>query len=78
MQTLYPRYRARNWPETLNEDEQKQWQAFCQARLIDGEYECPLTAEQFQQRLEALSLEELSEKNQKALEQLVLWVQGFI
>jgi len=78
LQTLYPRYRARNWPETLNEAEQKQWQAFCQARIIDGEYDCPLTADQFQQRLEELSLQELSEKQQKALEQLVSWVQGFM
>ena len=78
LQTLYPRYRARNWPETLNEDEQKQWQAFCQARLIDGEYDCPLTAEQFQQRLEELALEELSQSDQKVLEQLVIWVQEFL
>ena len=75
LQTLYPRYRARNWPETLDEVEQKQWQDFCRARLIDGDYDCPLTAEQFQQRLEELALEELSEREQKALEQLVAWVQ---
>jgi len=78
LKTLYPRYRARNWPETLNEDEQKQWQAFCQARLIDGEYDCPLTAEQFQQRLEELALEELSQSDQKVLEQLIAWVQEFL
>lgn len=78
LQTLYPRYRARNWPETLNEKEQKQWQAFCQARLIDGEFDCTLTAEQFQQRLEELALEDLSEREQKALNQLVAWVQGFM
>lgn len=52
VQTLYPKYRARNWLETLDEKEQKQWQAFCQARIIDGEYDCALTAEQFQKRLE--------------------------
>ena len=75
LQTPYPRYRARNWPETLDEVEQKQWQDFCRARLIDGDYDCPLTAEQFQQRLEELALEELSEREQKALEQLVAWVQ---
>ena len=78
LQTLYPRYRARNWPETLNEEEQRQWQSFCRARLFDGEYDCPLTAEQFQQRLEELALEELTEREQKALEQLVAWVQGFM
>ena len=76
--TLFPRYRARNWPETLNESEQQQWQAFCQARLIDGEFDCTLTIKQFQERLEELSHEELTEKEQASLKQLVLWVQGFI
>ena len=78
LQTLYPRYRARNWPETLSETEQQKWQAFCQARLIDGEFDCPLTAAQFQQRLEELAQEDLSEREQKALNELVSWVQGFL
>ncbi len=29
------RYRARNWPETLNEAEQLRWQRFCQHRILD-------------------------------------------
>ena len=78
LQTLYPRYRARNWPETLDPQEQQKWKQFCQARLIDGEFGCPLTATQFQQRLEELALEDLSEREHKALGDLVTWVQGFI
>jgi exodeoxyribonuclease-1 len=78
LQTLYLRYRARNWPETLSEAEQKQWKSFCQARLIDGEFDCSLTADQFQQRLEELALEDLSEREHKALGELVTWVQGFM
>jgi exodeoxyribonuclease-1 len=31
------RYRARNYPETLNADEQAQWLEHCRARLVDGE-----------------------------------------
>ncbi len=31
------RYRARNYPETLNNDEQAQWLEHCRARLIEGE-----------------------------------------
>lgn len=31
------RYRARNYPETLNSDEQAQWLEHCRARLMDGE-----------------------------------------
>ncbi len=76
LQTLFPRYRARNWPETLNDAEQKKWKNFCHTRLIDGEFDCPLTADQFQQRLEALALEDLTEREHKALGELVNWVQG--
>ncbi len=78
LQTLYPRYRARNWPETLNEAEQKQWQEFCRARLMDGEFDCSLTAQQFQQRLEELAHEKLTEREQKVLNQLVAWIEGVI
>lgn len=31
------RYRARNYPETLNADEQGQWLEHCRARLLEGE-----------------------------------------
>ena len=78
LQALYPRYRARNWPETLDPEEQQKWRQFCQSRLIDGEFGCSLTAEQFQQRLEDLALESLSEREHKALGELVTWVQGFV
>ncbi|MBL1319521.1 MAG: exodeoxyribonuclease I [Methylophaga sp.] len=29
------RYRARNWPESLSEEEQQQWQQYCQQRLTE-------------------------------------------
>ena len=32
------RYRARNYPETLDDTEQRRWRAFCQARLSDPDY----------------------------------------
>lgn len=78
LQTLYFRYRARNWPETLNPQEQQKWKQFCQARLIDGEHGCSLTAIQFQQCLEELALEDMNEREHKALGDLVTWVQSFI
>ena len=77
LQTLYDRYRARNWPELLNDEERLQWQEFCHARLLDGEYGCTLTVNDFQLRMEELSQTELSEKDQKILEQLVMWVQQY-
>ena len=78
LQTLYPRYRARNWPETLNEAEQKQWQAFCRARLIDGEFDGSFTVHQFQQRLEEWAHKALTEREKELLDQLVSWVEGLI
>lgn len=31
------RYRARNWPESLTEQEQQRWQRFCQHRIMDSD-----------------------------------------
>ncbi|OEC33924.1 Exodeoxyribonuclease I subunit C [Pseudomonas cuatrocienegasensis] len=41
------RYRARNFPDSLNEDEQQRWFAFCQQRLSLPEYGAPNTLAQF-------------------------------
>ena len=35
LEELLFRYRARNWPETLDDTEQTRWQAHCRARLLD-------------------------------------------
>ena len=75
LQTLLFRYRARNWPETLNQQEQWQWQEFCRGRLFDGEYGCDFTAQDFQESLQEVSQRELTEQQQKNLQQLLDWVQ---
>ena len=36
LDTLWFRYRARNWPEALSEQEKKTWKAFCKQRLHHG------------------------------------------
>ncbi|MCF5052390.1 exodeoxyribonuclease I [Pseudomonas syringae] len=41
------RYRARNFPETLNIEEQQRWTLFCQQRLSDPEWGAPNTLEAF-------------------------------
>ena len=47
------RYRARNFPETLNSEEQQRWKLFCAQRLTDAEWGAPITLEAFNQaRLE--------------------------
>jgi exodeoxyribonuclease-1 len=52
------RYRARNFPETLNEAERLQWQAHCADRLCDGEGEAsgPLGLHSFAERVDALEV----------------------
>ncbi|WP_068830611.1 exodeoxyribonuclease I [Pseudomonas sp. BMS12] len=41
------RYRARNFPQSLNATEQQHWQAFCRARLNDAALGAPNTLESF-------------------------------
>lgn len=77
LQELYLRYRARNWPETLNKEDQTWWLEFCHARLLRGEYGCTLTVNDFQLRMEELSRQELTEKDKKALDDLLRWVQAY-
>jgi exodeoxyribonuclease-1 len=48
------RYRARNFPETLNAAEMAQWQAHCVDRLCDGPGEGRLDLGAFVQRIDAL------------------------
>lgn len=48
------RYRARNFPTSLSEAEQQQWQAFCQRRFTNKDAQAGLTLEEFFQRLALL------------------------
>jgi exodeoxyribonuclease-1 len=77
LQTLFSRYRARNWPETLNVDEVREWQEFCHARLMDGKYGSTLTAYEFNHLLEEIAQRELTAEQKKLMQALVAWVQGF-
>jgi len=74
---LFPRYRARNWPETLEYDEQREWQEFCHARIIEGQYGSTLTVHDFNNILEEMSQRDLSEHQQTLMQQLIAWVQQF-
>lgn len=49
------RYRARNFPATLTEQEQQRWQQFCQQRLTDPAFGAPLTLSQFNEAAQSLS-----------------------
>lgn len=74
LNTLYPRYLARNWPELLDSEQREKWQQFCQARIMYGDFDCTLTMDEFQQSIQNLLTEELPEKKQLILKKLVDWV----
>ena len=50
------RYRARNFPGTLNFDEQERWRLFCQKRLSVPEWGAPNTLESFVQAAAQLNV----------------------
>ncbi len=63
------RYRARNFPHTLSEAEQQQWQSHCAHRLHDGAGGA-MTLESFFERIDVLG-EEVDERGQDILGALV-------
>ena len=48
------RYRARNYPETLNVDEQSRWSEFCMNRLTGRQAGASITLDAYYARLEKL------------------------
>ncbi len=52
--TLFFRYRARNWPETLNPQELESWRAYCKNKIMHGEDQPSIDAQDFMLTLENL------------------------
>ena len=66
------RYRARNWPEILSDEERSQWHEHCRTQWETSEH---LNLETFQSALESeMHAENLSEKQVNALTDLERWV----
>jgi exodeoxyribonuclease-1 len=78
LRQLFPRYRARNWPELLNEEELNWWRDFCRVRLFEGDFGSNLTIETFNSRLQEIYAEETDEKKLELLGQLEKWVQQLV
>src|SRR5476649_1414351 len=60
------RYRARNFPDTLNFEEQERWRIFCQQRLSAPEWGAPNTLESFAEAASQLAI------NATSIQQAVL------
>jgi exodeoxyribonuclease I len=69
LDALCLRFRARNYPDTLTEDEQAQWEAHCHQRLLQGQTGY-WNLDTFLQKIDDLH-EEASEPGQQVLEALV-------
>ncbi|WP_153773163.1 exodeoxyribonuclease I [Pseudomonas sp. MNR3A] len=67
MPELLFRYRARNFIDTLNEQEQQRWHRFCQQRLSDPQLGAPNTLSDFEQAAQA-SLANADDAGRQVLE----------
>ena len=69
------RYRARNFPDTLNFEEQERWRIFCQQRLSDPEWGAPNTLQTFMEAAAQLAMTATSFQ-QEVLNEWQNYVQG--
>jgi exodeoxyribonuclease-1 len=67
------RYRARNWPETLDAEETARWQAFCTARLTRHTALTKLTLDDYFARITELRSEPAAQDKLALLDQLQVW-----
>ncbi|MBL4827746.1 MAG: exodeoxyribonuclease I, partial [Spongiibacteraceae bacterium] len=66
------RYRARNYPETLTDDERLLWEEFCYQRLTDSTFGADHVMEDCLEKIDTLlSDENISDRNRHVLEQLL-------
>jgi exodeoxyribonuclease-1 len=61
------RYRARNYPQTLNERERGQWEEYRFLRLTEPDAGASLCMEEYQQMLESLLVDDSLRAEQRAL-----------
>ena len=73
------RYRARNYPETLSDEERAAWEEFRYLRLTEPEAGANLCMEEFQEEVEKLLADEaLPADKRRVLEQLLEYADGLL
>ncbi len=71
------RYRARNWPETLSEEEAQRWEQFCLHRIQDADGGGSITLNNYCERIALLRDEREGNMDaQKILDRLEEWGEG--
>ena len=70
-------YKARQFPKSLNQDEQKQWQDYCQHKLLTGGDQSQFA--QYINKLNELSIrEDLSDQQRYLLEELKFYAESIL
>ena len=70
------RYRARNWPESLDKDESARWNEYRTERLTNREAGASITLDQFAKELSQLVVDpSITEEDRSVLDALLDWPQ---
>ncbi|HZL08186.1 MAG TPA: exodeoxyribonuclease I [Candidatus Dormibacteraeota bacterium] len=76
LRDLLPLYKARNYPQSLTEEERASWDDFCRRKLFAGGNDSRIT--KYFARLEELAKTKLSGEKQYLLEELQLYGQSIV
>lgn len=76
LRQLLPRYKARNFPDVLTDEERAEWEQFRYHQLMDGGTESKLA--RFMHRLSELAASETSEEKRFTLEELQLYAESIM
>ena len=71
------RYRARSYPETLDDDERVRWEAYRWERLNDPAV-AGFTLRDFAREIERFNQVALSDRDRQILEELVMYVEAMM
>lgn len=74
---LLPRYKARNYPASLTDDERREWDALCYHRLMDGNDDSRL-GRYFKRLGELAERSDLSDSQRYLLEELQLYGESIV
>ena len=70
------RYRARNWPHTLTEDEHKRWEEYRRFRLMDPAGGSSITLQEYRKQLSHMTVDpELTDEQRRLVDALLNWPQ---
>ena len=68
------RYRARNWPQTLSQEERKRWEQFRHNRVTNPDADCGITLAEYREKLTKMVVQpKIGERERAILSALADW-----